>query len=249
MKKITLLLSAMIFCFGQDISQKNQNLNNLYTITSASFFNYGTSGYEIDGFFELQMNNKFFIESSINYEIGNRFCLNCGDDQILSFSSSVGAMKNITKTSYAIGGFSNYTELNNDKLNEVFFGMISRYLTGILYVGIEGNLEPNFLGILDINSLLKNNFPIDISIMMTYALSPDEDKVIKTDKDRKGLDAFIRFSKEYNFGMSIGYNFSYEKYEAFESITFQKSAGQTFQKNISTIDNGFFHSIHVGYLF
>ena len=132
MKKITLFLSASIFCFSQDLSQNNQNLNNSYTFTSASFFNYGTSGYEIDG----------FIESSINYEIGNSF--NFRNDHTLSFSSSIGAIKNITKGSHAVGGFSNYTELNNDNLNELFVGMISKYLTGILYVGIEGSLAPKF---------------------------------------------------------------------------------------------------------
>ena len=63
MKKITLFLSASIFCFSQDLSQNNQNLNNSYTFTSASFFNYGTSGYEIDGFIEFQIKNRFFIES------------------------------------------------------------------------------------------------------------------------------------------------------------------------------------------
>ena len=73
------------------------------------------------------MNDRFFIESSINYEIGNRFSLNLGDNQTLGLSSSLGAMKPITKSLYAIGGLSNYTELNNDNLNEVFFGTISRY--------------------------------------------------------------------------------------------------------------------------
>ena len=68
------------------------------------------------------MNNRFFIESSINYEIGNRFSLNFKNNQTLGFSSSLGAMKPITKSLYAIGGFSNYTELNNDNLNELFLG-------------------------------------------------------------------------------------------------------------------------------
>ena len=99
MKKITLFLSASIFCFSQDFSQNNQNLNNSYTFTSASFFNYGTSGYEIDGFIEFQIKNRFFIESSINYEIGNSF--NFGD-HTLRFSSSFGAIKNITKGSHCL---------------------------------------------------------------------------------------------------------------------------------------------------
>ena len=247
MKKITLFLSASIFCFSQDLSQTNQNLNNSYTFTSASFFNYGTSGYEIDGFVEFQIKNRFFIESSINYEIGNSF--NFRNDHTLSFSSSIGAIKNITKGSHAVGGFSNYTELNNDNLNELFVGMISKYLTGILYVGIEGSLAPNFLGIVDINSFLKNTIPLDISIMTTYSTSSIEGKVNKGNTNEKGLDTFVRFSKDYHSGISVGYNFSHEEYETFESRIFQKSGGQTFEKNISIIDSGFFHTIHFGYMF
>ena len=112
---------------------------------------------EIDGFIEFQIKNRFFIESSINYEIGNSF--NFRNDHTLSFSSSIGAIRNIRKGLHAVGGLSNYTELNNDNLNELFVGMISKYLTGILYGGIEGSLAPNFLGIVDINSFLKNIIP------------------------------------------------------------------------------------------
>ena len=132
MKTILFFLGVSIFCFSQENALESQNLNSSYSMNSASFFNYGTSGYEIDGFIEFQMNNRFFIESSINYEIGNRFSLNFGDSQTLSFSSSFGSMKPITKSLYAIGGFSNYTEVNNDNLNEIFFGTISRYFTTIL---------------------------------------------------------------------------------------------------------------------
>ena len=246
MKKITLFLSASIFCFSQDLSQNNQNLNNSYTFTSASFLNYGTSGYEIDGFIEFQIKNRFFIESSINYEIGNSF--NFGD-HTLRFSSSIGAIKNITKGSHAVGGLSNYTELNNNNLNELFVGFISKFLTGILYVGIEGSLAPNFLGIVDINSFLKNTIPLDISIMTTYSTSSIEGKVNKGNINEKGLDTFVRFSKDYLSGISVGYNLSHERYETFESRIFEKSGGQTFEKNISIIDSGFFHTIHLGYMF
>ena len=246
MKKITLFLSASIFCFSQDLSQNNQNLNNSYTFTSASFFNYGTSGYEIDGFIEFQIKNRFFIESSISYEIGNSF--NFGD-HTLRFSPSIGAIKNLTKGSHAVGGLSNYTELNDNNLNELFVGLISKYLTGILYVGIGGSLAPNFLGIVDINSFLKNKIPLDISIMTTYFISSIDGKANKGNTNKKGLDTFVRFSKDYNSGISVGYNFSHERYETFESRIFQKSGGQTFEKNISIIDRGFFHTIHLGYMF
>ena len=247
MKKITLFLSASMFCFSQDLSQNSQNLNNSYTFTSASFFNYGTSGYEIDGFIEFQIKNRFFIESSINYEIGNSF--NFRNDHTLSFSSSIGAIKNITKGSHAVGGFSNYTELNNDNLNELFVGMISKYLTGILYVGIEGILAPNFLGIVDINSFLKNNIPLDISVMFIYTPLSNEEKVNKGNTIDKGFDTFLRFSKEYASGISIGYNLSQERYETPKMFTYQKPGGYTYQISRSINEIGLFHTFHVGYTF
>ena len=249
MKTILFFLGISIFCFSQANALESQNLNSSYSMNSASFFNYGTSGYEIDGFIEFQMNNRFFIESSISYEIGDRFSLNFGDNQTLGFSSSLGAMKPISKSLYAIGGLSNYTELNNDNFNEVFFGTISRYFTTILYVGMEGGFAPNFLGIVDINSFFKVNIPINISIMITYTASSTGKQVGQWNADENGMDAYFRISKEYNSGISIGYNFSYENYETFESRTFQKLGGENFVKDMPYIEKDFFHTINIGLLF
>ena len=249
MKTILFFLGISIFCFSQENVLESQNLNSSYSMNSASFFNYGTSGYEIDGFIEFQMNNRFFIESSINYEIGNRFSLNFGDDQTLGFSSSLGAMKPISKSLYAVGGLSNYTELNNDNLNEVFLGTISRYLTTVFYVGIDGEFAPNFLGIVDINSFFEVNIPINISIMITYLSSLNGKQVGQWNADENGMDAYFRISKEYNSGISIGYNFSYERYETFESSTFPKLGGETFVKDMPYTGTGFFHTSYIGLLF
>ena len=249
MKTILFFLGISIFCFSQENVLESQNLNSSYSMNSASFFNYGTSGYEIDGFIEFQMNNRFFIESSINYEIGNRFNLNFGDNQTLGLNSSFGALKPITKSLYVIGGLSNYTELNNDNLNEIFFGTISRYLTTILYVGIEGRFAPNILGIVDINSFLKVDIPINISIMITHAFSSIGKQVGKLNADQNGRDIYFRISNEYNSGISIGYNFSRERYETFESLTFQKLGGETFGKNMPYTETGFFHTSYIGILF
>ena len=249
MKRITLFLSASIFCFSQDLSQKNQNLNNSYTLTSASFFNYGTNGYEIDGFIEFQMKNMFFIESSINYEIGESLNLSVENDQIISFSSSIGSIKSIAKDLYAVGGLSNYTELKNDNLNELFVGLISKSFTGVFYAGIQGSLSPNFLGIVDINSFFKSNIPFDISIMLTYTSSSNDEKINEGNTNKKGFDTFLRFSKNYESGISIGYNFSRERYETPKLFTYQKSGGQTYQINRYIMENGFFHTFHLGYTF
>ena len=166
MKNIVLLLSIYTLSLGQDSSLVNQDIDYTYSITRASFFNYGTSGYELDGFIELQMKKGLFAESSINYEMGDDLAYQ--NDEIISINSSIGIMKSLSTSVYIAGGLSNYTEIKNDNLNELFFGMISKYWTGIAYIGIQGDLAPNFLGLLDINSFFNNNIPIDISIMNIY---------------------------------------------------------------------------------
>ena len=108
--------------------------------------------------------------------------------------------------------------------------MISKYLTGILYVGIGGSLAPNFLGIVDINSFLKNKIPLDISIMATYSTSSIEGKANKGNTNEKGLDTFVKFSKDYHSGISVGYNFSHERYETFESRIFKNLEDKLLRK-------------------
>ena len=247
MKNIVLLLITCTLSLSQDSTLLNQDMDYNYSITSASFFNYGTAGYELDGFIEFQMKKGFFIESSINYEMGDDFSYQ--SDETIGINSSIGIMKSISNNLFVAGGLSNYTEIKNDNLNELFFGMITKYWTGVIYIGIQEDLAPNFLGLLDINSFFKNRIPIDISIMNTYNSSSNDLNVSKVNTNEGGFDTFFRFTKDYESGMSVGYNFSQERYEASKLITYQKSGGQIYQKNRTVTETGFFHTIHIGYLF
>ena len=246
MKNIVLLLSICTLSLSQDSTQENQDIDYAYSITSASFFNYGTSGYELDGFIELQMKKGLFAESSINYEMGDDLAYQ--NDEIISINSSIGIMKRLSTNVYVAGGLSNYIEIKNDNLNELFLGLISKYWTGIAYIGIQGDLAPNFLGLLDINSFFNNNIPIDISIMNIYHLSSKDPNIKKAKTNEGGFDTFLRLTKDYESGISIGYNFSRERYETPESVTYLKQ-GQIYQKNRLVTETGFFHTIHIGYLF
>ena len=246
MKNIVLFLIICTLSLGQDSSSINQDIDYTYRITSASFFNYGTVGYELDCFIEFQMKKGFFVESSINYEMGDDLAYQ--NDEIISINSSIGIMKRLSTNVYVAGGLSNYIEIKNDNLNELFFGMISKYWTGIAYIGIQGDLAPNFLGLLDINSFFNNNIPIDISIMNTFYSSSKDPNIKKANTNEGGFDTFLRLTKDYESGVSIGYNFSRERYETPESVTYLKQ-GQIYQKNRLVSETGFFHTIHIGYLF
>ena len=119
MKNTVLLLSIYTLSLGQDSSPVNQDIDYTYSTTSAFFFNYGTSGYELDGFIELQMKKGLFAESSINYEMGDDLAYQ--NDEIIGINSSLGIMKSLSTNFYVAGGLSNYTEIKNDNLNELFF--------------------------------------------------------------------------------------------------------------------------------
>ena len=80
--------------------------------------------------------------------------------------------------------------------------------------------------------------------MFTYTPSLNEEKVNKGNTIEKGFDTFLRFSKEYASGVSIGYNLSQERYETPKLFTYQKPGGDTYQINrsINEIDY-FIHSM------
>ena len=85
--------------------------------------------------------------------------------------------------------------------------------------------------------------------MLTYTSSSNEEKVNKGNTNEKGFDTFLRFSTEYESGISIGYNLSQERYETPKLFTYQKPGGQTYQINRSISEVGLFHAFHVGYKF
>jgi len=85
--------------------------------------------------------------------------------------------------------------------------------------------------------------------MTTYTSSSIEKQMDNWNLDENGMDTYFRISKEYNSGISIGYNFSRERYETFESRTFQKLGGETFVINMPYTKIGLFHTINIGILF
>ena len=85
--------------------------------------------------------------------------------------------------------------------------------------------------------------------MNTYNSLSNDLNVSKANTNEGGFDTFIRFIKDYESGISVGYNFSQERYETPKLIAYQKPGGQIYQKNQTVIETGFFHTIHIGYLF
>ena len=154
-----------------------------------------------------------------------------------ALNASAGIMKEISPGFILGGGYSNYTEINNDMLHELFFGANLNLFTGVVFIGIGNELSPNFLGIADLNSLFPS-IPVDLSLMGIYSKNFDEN----------GYDLFIRASRTFATGLSLGYAFSRERYEDEESRTFTKQ-GNTKTFTVPVPAEGYFNTIYIGFTF
>jgi hypothetical protein len=135
------------------------------------------------------------------------------------------------------GGYSNYLEIDNDVLNEVFFGASSSSITGVAFIGLGSELSPNYLGTLNLNSF----FPflsIDSSVMC----------ILSKEINEFGYDIFFNMSKTVGSGLSYGYSLSSERYEDEERRTFNKQ-GHSKTFTVPVTDQGLFISFFIGWTF
>ena len=134
------LLMTFSIVLGQKSGQNNPIPEIEFGMSSGIYANFGTSDFEIDGFFEIQTRSGLFLETSGITQLGTNTTLN----------TSLGFMQEVSPNMLMGGGYSNYHELNsNDMLHEVFLGLNSKSITGVVFLGLEGGLSPNYLGILN----------------------------------------------------------------------------------------------------
>ena len=196
-------------------------------MASGFYINYGTAGVEADGYVELQSRSGLFFESSAITQFSNLGALN----------TSIGLMKEYSTDLFIVGGYSNYFEIDESFLNEVFLGYSSSTMTSVVFLGLEGEISPNYLGILNLNSF----FPyvsFDLSLM----------GIISQDLNEFGYDLFLNITKTFSSGFTYGISASNERYEAEELRTYNKNGNQkTF--TIPAVRQGFFISMFVGWTF
>ncbi len=196
-------------------------------MASGLYINYGTAGAEADGYVELQSRSGLFFESSAITQFSNLGTLN----------TSIGLMKEYSTDLFIVGGYSNYFEIDESLLNEVFFGYGSSTMTSVVFFGLGSEISPNYLGILNLNSFLPN-VPFDSSLM----------GIISQDSNKFGYDLFLNVTKTFSSGFTYGVSASNERYEAEESSTFSKNGNEkTFP--IPVVRQGSFISMFVGWTF
>ena len=229
-KKIRYLL--FLICFSSILAaQKSIQVSPVSEkqigIASGVYINYGTAGPEADGYIELQSRSGLFIESSAITQFSNLGTLN----------TSIGLMKEYSTDLFIVGGYSNYFEIDESLLNEVFFGYGSSTMTSVVFFGLGSEISPNYLGILNLNSFLPN-VPFDSSLM----------GIISQDSNKFGYDLFLNVTKTFSSGFTYGVSTSNERYETEESRTFSKNGNEkTF--TIPVVRQGSFISMFVGWTF
>ena len=210
---------------GQKSGQINPIPENQFGMSSGIFANFGTSGFEIDGFFEIQTRSGLFLETSGITQLDKNTTLN----------TSLGFMREVLPNMLMGGGYSNYIEFNsNDVLNEVFFGFNSKSITGVVFLGLGSDISPNYLGILNLNALIPELI-FDSSIV----------GVASEQLGEFGSDIFFNISTTSSYGFSLGYSLSSERYEDQQTRTFTKQ-GHTKTFNVPVSSKGFFNTIYIG---
>ena len=219
------LLMTLSIVLGQKSGQNNPIPEIEFGMSSGIYANFGTSDFEIDGFFEIQTKSGLFLETSGITQLGTNTTLN----------TSLGLMQVVSPDLLLGGGYSNYHEINsNDMLHEVFLGLNSKSITGVIFLGLEGGLSPNYLGILNLNGLFPGLI-FDSSIIGIASQGLEE----------FGYDIFFNISRTSSYGLSYGYSLSSERFEDQQTRTFNKQ-GYTKTFTIPVSSQGIFNTVFIG---
>ena len=227
--------SRLVFIFlilGFSQAQKNNILINSSDYGLGLFSNIGSEGFEIDGYIEANLLNGIFFELGVNQ-------IDFDEESSMQLTPSLGFAYKI-KNNISMGlGYSRYTNVGNSNGNEdeFFLGSISGPLTSIVSYEIDSK-EFNYLFILNLNFGPLKTIPIS---MTSY-------NYIENDN----FDLNIRFEREINKHLNIGYILSREKYDyepGFKSKGKNFNQGKYGKSSYLKKDEDFFHMFYLGLLF
>jgi len=222
-----ILITFLSMLLGQKSISTSSIAENNIGIASGLFVNYGTSGIELDGYFELQTKSGLFLESSAITQITEQSTIN----------TSIGMMNKISPDLFLIGGYSNYLEISNSTLNEAFIGYSDLLTTGVVFFRLSSEMSPNYLGIINLNSF----FPkISFDLSITGTISEEMNKL--------GYDLFLNMTKTFDSGFTFGSSISSERYEDVKIRTFKKQGNEKIF-NVPVILQGRSISFFMGWTF
>ena len=222
-----ILITFLSMLLGQKSIQTSPIAENDIGIAWGLYANYGTPGIEMDGYVELQTKSGLFLESSAITQFTEQSTIN----------TSIGMMNKISPDLFLIGGYSNYLDISNSTLNEVFIGYSSNSTTGVVFLGLSSEIAPNYLGIINLNSFFPK-ISFDLSITGT----------ISQEMNELGYDVFLNMTKTLDSGFTFGSSISSERYEDVEEQIFKKQGNEkTF--NVPVIIQGGSITFFIGWAF
>ena len=223
--RLIVILVFHLFIKAQSTFENVDSKTNNYEFELGTFLNVGSEQFEFDGFIEIKTRSGIFSDIWFDQ-------LDLNQDTDIQRYASIGFMKEI-KENHILGfGYANSMINLDDLIHEFFIGMTLNNVTGMGYFDVQ-NKNLSLIGNLDISSMI-NFKKFDISL----------DGLLYSGN----TDMFFRISKAFNSGFSMGYILSKELYESSDSKSFEKN-GITYSKEIFVVQNGFFNSIFIGYLF
>ena len=227
MRHLFTIMITVSTLLGQKAIKSNSISKNKIGIDAGVFANYGNSGFEVDGFFELQTRGGIFIET---------YGINQWNLSSTIINTSVGIMNDFTSNTTMGGGYSNYYEINNRILHELFIGASSNFIAGAIYVGLNSDFPVNYFGLVNLNELFTTS--LDVTITTT----------ISNELNQLGFDIFLNLSKTFESGLTAGYILSSERYEDKEELNFSKD-GYSKNYTIPIVSQGLFNTIFIGWNF
>ena len=232
MKRVLVFLFINALALGQEKKQYNGLFSNTrFGKGMGIFVNGGSEKFEIDGYMDINTDFGLFGDlwfSQIDFDQNTDIELN----------TSLGYALQI-KINTAIGlGYSKFSYLDDDAsfLNdegEFFIGSVIGPVTGVVFMDSEPNSLDYFCKI-DMNHGPLKNFPADIFLQGYF--------------EEENYDIGISIIKNIYNHFTLGYILSREKYDYEQPHKFMKN-GQTYMKNTIKKEEGFFHTIHAGYIF
>ena len=239
----SLIVIVFSFAGAQSLYEKKFVTSKNLQTEIGSFLNYGSDGFELDGYFNFRLKNGLFGDiwiDQIDLDTTSTFqsytslgmMKDLGENRALGFGYANSRMQSTQS-----GGIGSYKAgLNaNVYFHEFLLGGTLNDLTTIIYMDFSNFMNLSFSSTLnfDLSSYFEIN-EFDISLDGFFY--------------NQGVDLYLRASKSLKSRLTVGTVISRERYESVETKTINKN-GTEYQYDETSQASGFFNLFYIGFVF
>ncbi len=240
---LSLIVILFSFTGAQSVYEKKFATSKNLQTEFGSFLNYGSDGFELDGYWNFKLKNGLFgdvwidqidLDTSSTFQryISFGMMKDLGQNRVLGLGYANSRMQS---TQSGKIGLYEAVEETNVYFHEILLGGTLNDLTAIVYMDFSNFMDLNFSSILnfDLSSYLKiNEFDISLDGFLY----------------NQDIDLYIRASKTLKSGLTVGTVISRERYESVETKTKNKD-GTEYQYDQTSQATGFFNLFYIGFVF